>query len=433
MRGRWSTAFALIAALAAPATVRAEDEWAAVVAASRNVEAIVANEEGVGAAEQLAALVALGTPAIPALFALHLGLPLPSSAAVAVHGDPAAGENERDPTPPLATSLTLPALRALPAAAVDDYLVEVAAGSSDLRRSIDVVRVAGELARASSFGVLVRVTSAMGPLLQGHPVVAGTLRQAVQAILARDRTAPAALPQFLTALPAAFAAPAIAVAGSSLGEARVGLCGSLLGRSAELDRALVTELEQRPPTDSDGARRMATLLCGLAETRATDLRRLVVRALRRCPTLDAAAALCERLEDDDARVRELAYRSLQELASVTLPADPAAWRDWLEDERRWRFEQLPVLEAQLATATVAQAQRTLATLSWKRIHAAELAGVIGPIVEHPRAELRRAACDALGRLATPDCTGWLRVALDDADRGVSSAAQKSLAKMGVDR
>ncbi len=415
-----SFAIALLLAVAAPPLL-ADDDWAAIVAASKRVAAIVRNDAGLNESAQVAALVALGDSTIPALFALHLGMPLPSAAE---GGDPSVAADEAP------TALALAALRALPSEAVDDFLVTVAAGATDPRRAIDVVRVAGELARKSSFGVLLRVTAAMDELLQGHPVVNGTLRTALQSIVAHACPPPAELRTLVASLPPAFTETALDAVGTKLADERATLCCDLFGKRQELDRTVLVELDRRPPTNTADADRVARLLCSNTNVEAVETRRLVAHALRRYPALESAEALIDLLADVDPRVRAVALQSLGEVAGVTLPADATSWRDWRNVERRWRAEELPEIKRRLESADVQEALRWVATLSLKRVHAAEVAAVVGPFLEHERAELRRAACEALGRLATPACTEWLRRALVDRDAAVRAIAQRSLAKMG---
>ncbi len=404
----------------------APPSWSTLVDVSRRVEAIVRNEKGLAAAEQVALLVALGEPVIPVLFSMRLGLPLPSAASQpeAPRDDGASGPD---------ASLALAALRALPPEHVDSFLVDVAAHAEDAHRPIEVVRVAGDLSRARSLDVLRRVTAGMNPLLQGHPIVAGTLRQAIVTILTADARADAGLPSFLPGLPAQLAGAALEAVGSVKGGDRTTLWCELYGESEAWDRAILKELERRPPTDSAGRDRVARLLRDQAASRVPEVRRQVAQSLRLYGGLESAESLIGLLEDDDRKVCEVAHRSLREIAGVALQADPAAWRGWHAAESRWRAHEWPSLQGTLSEGTLPQVPdaellRLLASLARKRVHAAVMVDAIGPLLHHPRTEIRLAACDALDRLGTPECLAQLKAARSDPDAKVRASVNTILSR-----
>jgi len=380
-------------------------------AATRRVEAIVRNEPRVAPAEQAAQLVALGDAAIPALVALRLGQPLPS----------ADGE------------LALVALRALPAAPVDACLVDVVASGDDPRRAVEVVRIVGELGRASALDTLARATAAMEPPLQGNPIVAGTLRQAVAALAAAGPLADARLASFLLALPEPLAAAGLEAIAAEQGNGRTALWCDLVGRRDALDRALLAELELRPPLDPKGFERAGRLLRERAVATEVEQRRLVARALRRYPSLDSASTLVELMADPDLRVREVAHRSLAELSGVTLPADRAAWCAWRDDEAAWRRDAWKEIEESLGSLGEPELLRLLASLARKKVHADVLAPPVGALLRHERREVRLAAGEALGRFATPDCLEPLRRAATEGDAELKTYAGRLLARAGATR
>lgn len=385
--------------------------------AERAVAAVLRNDARKSSVEQQEALVALGEAAIAPCFARMAGLAASDATEASGGGDGA--------------SLCRRALLALPESAVTAFLLDAAALAPDLEGQLAVLRGAGQLERASSLAVAHAVLRALDPLLVGHPVVVGTLRHCVAAVVAAEPEALREVEPLLLAAPLPFATALLdAVELRRADEARR-FALRLLGRRGDLDALLIARLDASPPRDRREHERCADALRDRCRAPEREVRRAATRWLRRDATPATALALIERLADPDARTAELALAALRTIGGVTLPPDAAEWEEWLVAESEWRREEgarcLELLEiggdAQLLTA--------LATLARKRLHADAFAAPIGALLRHPRGEIRLAACDALARLDSLACLDELAAVVDDPDPRVAARATRSLHRSGA--
>jgi hypothetical protein len=398
---------------------------------ARAVREILRNTDGVADDVQVARLVALGEPAVPPLFALAVGAPDAEAAADTRTPAPARGDEAE--ASPDAQRLALAALKALPPVAVDSFVAAAAARTEDLKISLPIVTLAGDLGRASSLELLKRIVAALPPPLRDHPVLGGTLRSALVKVLRADVAAPRALPDFAAAMPAGLSRFVFDAIHEVRGAERVALLSGLLGRRDEWDVAIVAELDADPPRDEAGCAAVADLLRAHAGDRSPEMRRQVAESLRRYPSPDSVQALIGLLDDGDARVEQVAKRSLATATGACLPASADRWRDWLEFEERWLAAEWPAVERSLDSGKPQEVLKSLALLGRKRVHGAVVGHAVATALHHPRPEFRMAACDALERLGTPiGQTDARELAADDPDPRVRASARRLLARMGVE-
>ncbi|MBL8842823.1 MAG: hypothetical protein JNL90_14995 [Planctomycetes bacterium] len=386
--------------------------------AERAVAAVLRNEARKSAVEQLESLVALGEAAIAPCFARMVGL-----AAHDASDEADAGGGD--------ATLCRRALLSLPESAVTALLLEAAALAPDLEGQLAVLRGAGQLERASSLAVAHAVLRALDPLLVGHPIVVGTLRHCVAAVVAAEPEALRDVEALLLAAPLPFATALLdAVELRRADEARR-FALRLLGRRGDLDALLIARLDAAPPRDRREHERCADALrdrCGAPER---EVRRAATRWLRRDATPATAHVLIERLADPDARTAELALAALRAIGGVTLSAEPNEWEAWLAAESEWRREEGARCLELLETGSDAQLLAALATLARKRLHADAFAAPIGALLRHPRGEIRLAACEALARLDSLACLEELAAVVDDPDPRVAARATRSLHRSGA--
>lgn len=385
--------------------------------AERAVAAVLRNEARQSAAEQQEALVALGEAAIAPCFARMVGLAASDATDAGGGGDDAA--------------LCRRALLALPESAVTAFLLEAAALAPDLEGQLAVLRGAGQLERASSLTVAHAVLLALDPLLVGHPVVVGTLRHCVAAVVAAQPEALRDVEPLLLAAPLPFATALLDAVELRRADEAGRFTLRLLGRRGDLDALLIARLDAAPPRDRREHERCADALrdrCGAPER---EVRRAATRWLRRDATPATAHALIERLADPDARTAELALAGLRTIGGVTLSAAPHEWEAWVVAELEWRREEGARCLEFLETGDDAQLLVALATLARKRLHADAFAAPIGALLRHPRSEIRLAACEALARLDSLACREELAAVVDDPDPRVAARATRSLHRSGA--
>ncbi len=383
---------------------------------ARAVREILRNRDGAADEVQVARLVALGEPAVAPLFALAVSAP-------AVEAE-TGSDGQR---------LALAALKALPPVAVDSFVAAAAARTADLEISLPIVTLAGDLGRASSLELMRCTVAALPPPLRDHPVLGGTLRSSLVKVLRADVAAPRALPAFAAALPADLSRFVFDAIHEVRGAERVALLSALLGRRDEWDVAIVAELDAVPPRDEAGCAAVAELLRAHAGDRSPEMRRQVAESLRRYPSPESVQALIGLLDDGDARVEQVAKRSLATATGACVPAAADRWRAWLEFEERWLADQWPAVEASLDSRKPQEVLKSLALLGRKRVHGAVVGRAVAAVLRHPRPELRMAACDALERLGSSIGQADAReLFADDPDPRVRASARRLLARMGVE-
>ncbi len=139
-----------------------------------------------------------------------------------------------------------------------------------------------------------------------------------------------------------------------------------------------------------------------------------------------AQAMVDRLQAKDGSVRTAALSALKQVSGLGLPGDPVAWNAWLREEQAWHQRVRPHLKDDLASKDVDRVIVALRSYSERRTRRGELALEIAPVLKSPRPELRRVACEVLGKLGSSAATPSLLVALEDLDTSVAEAARKAL-------
>ncbi len=398
-------------------------------AAATAVTTILRNELHASQSDQLARLLELGEPAIPACFARLAGLSIEGDSVAEGIDSTTGGPSE----PPPDHQLLLHALRSFPESAVDEFLRGAIALAPELRDTLAIMRVSGELGRAASLALLQSAMAGLDPRFHGHPVVAGTLRNALAAILAGDRTARGDLERFLLALPPAFATCTIEAIRAADRDLASALSARLLGRQPELDRVLLEDLERHPPQRARDGFAMAEVLRKLSASETAAVHRASSYSLRRFADVLSARALIVRLGDTDERVRKVAHRSLLEMSGVALGNSTKEWLDWVNAEVSWLAGPGSEWVGALDSDNVAEVLQALGSLARKKIHADVFAAPIGAVLRHRKLELRLAACEALARLGTLACREELATVLDDRDPQVAALAARLLGRSGVTR
>jgi HEAT repeat protein len=139
-----------------------------------------------------------------------------------------------------------------------------------------------------------------------------------------------------------------------------------------------------------------------------------------------AQAMVDRLQAKDESVRAAALSALKQVSGLGLPGDPVGWNAWLREEQSWHQRVRPRLKEDLASKDVDRVIVALRSYSERRTRRGELAVEIAPVLKSPRPELRRSACEVLGKLGSSAANPALISALEDPDPSVAEAARKAL-------
>jgi HEAT repeat protein len=365
------------ALLAAPSAARAADV-ADLVLRLRAPDA-----EVVQAATR--ALAALGPEAAPEILGLCSGTRADA-------GLLAPGERE----------LLLAPLRAWPREVAVRALLAAVPPEAGLDERLTALALLGEVGGQRAIAALDALVRPLPDEARVHPRLSEELERALTQVLARDVAASAELEQRIQRgeLAHEILQPA-AVALGRTGRGRgLGALERLLGRTPELDAAVLRALGELRPFDDPRARLQAgrTLRRRLTAP-DPELRRQAAFALGRLRDGEAVPELLALLDDSERRVQRAAAQALGQIARLDPTAlDTAGWQRWFEGELTWLESEGDAQRLELAADEPARVVAALRVLASHPLHAHALAEEVQALLPHEEALVAEAACAALVRL-----------------------------------
>jgi HEAT repeat protein len=148
---------------------------------------------------------------------------------------------------------------------------------------------------------------------------------------------------------------------------------------------------------------------------------------------DAVPTLIERLEQEDAGLRDAALGALRRMTGLGFPATAELWRAWYAKELRWQERERPRLLAALQEPDPGRVTAALREYGGRRIWRGSLSQDVTRVLERREAGLRRLACEVLAQLGSPSALPVLSKALQDADAAVAEAAWQAMRSLsGMD-
>jgi hypothetical protein len=317
--------------------------------------------------------------------------------------------------------------RFLPPASVGDWAKLAAGKDASLDTRLLLLRVLREAGGRFAVEPTLTVAEAIGPRYMKSPHVGHQVRGTIVAALAADSDSYGALERAWPRLP-------------------VGLRGTVLGAVERADArnavgclCRLLTAERSPPADVLGLlARVPGVGPGSLDLVATSRLRAALRDAR--PEVRRSAALVagrvhdavsvddllELLGDENALVRNAAVTSLRSMCGISLIASPARWRQWLEIEREWLGKEKDRELREVGGGKKRRVLLALHSLGRRRLHREQIVDYVAGALKHEDAEVRAAACRALGSLGSPTGVGALLAALGDADEGVRSEAHRAL-------
>jgi len=152
-----------------------------------------------------------------------------------------------------------------------------------------------------------------------------------------------------------------------------------------------------------------------------------IRALVALHDEKAVPELIAMVEQDGASARAAAYAALRELTRTSLPEQPARWKRWYEEEKRWLEQDSAAALDELGAADEARVVAAIRAISAHGLDRDRLAERIVQVLhEHTSAAVRAQACIALGRLGSRVGLATLAQALSDPDPAVGEHALGAL-------
>jgi HEAT repeat protein len=401
--------------LCAPPPGPSRDELAA-------VRAVLRRSEGTSMARDdvlVRRLVALGSGAAPALFALATGEGIE---ALLVDDAPDAWMCPPDRV----GALALNALGELPAVPVREFLRSECGAHPRLEARIVALDVLGRQGTAEGLGLFFELLAASGDELE-HRALRTIASDALLAMLRRDNATAPALERMLLAAPLASQDLACETLARCNRPAAVGLLGKLFGRDPGLDRAALEALvqlgERFPWRVGD---EVGTRLRSALKREDPRMRAAVARALGRTGDVPSFPALIGLLADPDPAVVRAAQWALREISGETRISAAEDWQAWFEAETSWWQERgharLEAFDPE-NPARLSEALRELGAHPVARTSVVEaLAGAIAEL--DPPAKL--VACGTLSRLGSRRAVPALIECLYDPSEELRTAAWQAL-------
>ena len=354
-------------------------------------------------------LHALGTPALPMLFA-ELGR----------DDRQEGGEVDR-----VALGVARAALARFPGAELRAFLGR---GTDELaldERRGAVVHL-GEMGGASELRTMQVVAAPAASAL------APVLRESLARLLARNpgifgdlwsvfgETPDAVLPHLIDALAEVGRTPCL-IALSALLDAPDRVSGTRV-----LDAMVAIASRAAPPFDE----RARKLVFRMLSHKDAPTLAAAARAAGRLEDFNAATRLVELLEHDDTSVRRDSLAALRYMTGLSLRNDQLGWRTWLANEQHWWRDEAPALLRDLAGNDLVRVFSAVNALVSRRMFRNELAAELQPLLFDSDPVLRGLACTALGQIGTtrPVSSPFLALIerLDDREESVRASAWAAL-------
>ncbi len=161
----------------------------------------------------------------------------------------------------------------------------------------------------------------------------------------------------------------------------------------------------------------------------TDRAQTYVQVLGELSDFSAVPQLLDLLGVEHEGLRKSALWALQRMSAMPMPASAALWRHWYQKELGWARTEREDTIARLTSRSRAEAVAAVQEIARHRYQRHELARALATALQSPDAEVRLAACRALGALASPRSGASLEECTDDPDRRVALAALGALQRI----
>jgi HEAT repeat protein/PBS lyase HEAT-like repeat-containing protein len=364
-------------------------------------------------------LVALGSPAGPALFSLASG---ESIEALLVDDSPEAWL-----CPPEAVcALALAALAELPGGPLREHMRTRCAEKGTRELRVTALQVLARQGSPDGLPLWLELCTASGDELE-HPSLREPAVVGLAAMLRADGSTARALEEPLLAATPLFqhvACEGLARAGRADGLA---LLGKLFGREPELDLAVLeglAQLGERYPW-ALGDQVAPRLRAALDPKRSPELRTLAAQALGRTRDAQSVPSLIACLEGGGGLARAAQW-SLREITGATRPRTTVEWQAWLQAEQDWWKEQGTAKLEALDPAAPEGFSAALRALMAHPLGRDNVADALSTDLGALEPTAQSIACDALGRLGARRAVPMLIELLFSKDESVRAAAWRAL-------
>lgn len=366
------------------------------------------------------AIAGLGAAAVRPTLGIYLGLVPEPETEAAVDGDAIRARPR----------ILLAAISKLPRADVLDQIDRTLTVQRDVDLQVALARVLGQLGGSGAVERVVRIASELDPLQWERTFVQVPLEETLSALIVGDaRESLSLATQIQRSEPALASIYTRAIVRADAWQCTPTLLQAF-GRDARLDVSLLEAV------GSFGDRVSGTL----PEAAMTRMRamlgsgnpRVVAAAATTLAVLgdsECASRLVDLLEHSDSSRRLAASTALRTLTSVSLDANSAAWRAWLERESTWAAESLPELEGALVEPDAETLSSVIAELRQHQLYRHRGAALVAQVIaaaEDP--EVAAFACSALPAFRSGASLAALRPYAERGDQEVRAAARAALAR-----
>ncbi len=143
----------------------------------------------------------------------------------------------------------------------------------------------------------------------------------------------------------------------------------------------------------------------------------------------AIESLIELMEEHDPQKSSVALESLINICRHNFGSEPARWRNWYNQEKRWWRSEASHVFDDLRHEEPGKVAAAIQAVSMRSLYREELATALLSVLERDEPSLRLLACHTLGDLGAEGARGSLQRLLADPDPAVQAAAKAAVSKL----
>lgn len=227
-------------------------------------------------------------------------------------------------------------------------------------------------------------------------------------------------------LPNSLLAPVVKQAGRNSTAEASSFLSRIARQSPFAERLVLESLARRKATNMEWVSSEFLLIARRAIEQGDPLvRRLGVKALGALRDSESFERIVQLLEHEEGSLHRTALAALQDMSGMRRDWSPARWRQWLEGEER-RYEQDAEQAHGIGSADPNTALIAIRKLATHKLFANRAVESIRRGMRHANPAVRSLACDGLRELGHPLAIGALVDRLDDANEAVRTSALSSL-------
>lgn len=260
-----------------------------------------------------------------------------------------------------------------------------------------------------------------------HGALEGEFQRALGAMLARGVEPYGELGVEWPGLAPELRSAAARALGDAGGDGALRFLGGLLAHPDDTAGLILAQLGRAAGgAGRDAALEVSEEVRPLLQAGDQGLQKSVAIVLGRLEDAGSVPTLVELLRSDSPAVRANAHWALQRITTLAFPASPDPWDLWLRRESSWWMRRAPQAFSDLGAREEAVAAAAVKDVGEHRLDRHTLARELARALAHPSPDVRRLACESLGRLGADECVSDLVALLEDRSAEVRASARATL-------